>query len=190
MEQKTEIRKKTLDLRNSLAPEVRALKGHAISRSLENTELFQDADHILFYYAFGSEVDTIPLINKWITEKKIYLPKLDAEGNLMALPFTGFETMTQNNYHIPEPLEHAGTRRFEKKLDLIIVPGVAFDPAGNRIGMGKGYYDRYLGANKTVPRIALCYSEQVLDEVPKADYDETVDLIITDQKIYTAPNRK
>jgi len=189
MEQKTELRRLSLERRNGLPAEVRSIKGQAIARLLESTDLFQDADHILFYYAFGSEVDTLPIINKWIGEKKVYLPKLDEKGVLVALPFTGFETLNKNVYQIPEPIDHKTGKRFEKKLDLIIIPGVAFDDRGHRMGMGKGYYDRYLAANPNIPRIALCYQEQMLDEVPKADYDENVDLIITDRKIYTVPDR-
>jgi 5-formyltetrahydrofolate cyclo-ligase len=180
---KKEIRKKMLGLRNTLSEVERAKKSAKIQKSLEDHEDFINADHILFYYTHGSEVDTIPLINKIIREKKVYLPKVRGENEFIAVPFNGAATLEKGAYNIPEP-RVTERNTYERKLDLIIVPGVAFDKKGNRIGMGKGFYDRYLKGFPHVPKISLAFEGQVLESIQKEPYDVPVDTIITDENIY------
>lgn len=184
MPEKRDLRINSLQIRNSIPAEIREEKSKIVGEKLEETDLFKDADHILFYYTHGSEVDTVPIINKWLNKKNIYLPKLKSDNKFIALPFKNFDTLRKGIYDIPEPIEHESERVYEKKLDLIIVPGSAFDKKCNRLGMGKGFYDRYLSQFKNIPKIALAFEEQMLDEVPKESYDESVDMIITDQNIY------
>jgi 5-formyltetrahydrofolate cyclo-ligase len=185
MADKRDLRINSLQVRNALMAEERERKSLEISKKLEDLDVFQSADHILFYYTHGSEVDTVPLINKWSGKKQIYLPKLKSENEFIALPFHSFDALKKGIYGIPESIEREGEKGgHEKKLDLIIVPGAAFDKKCNRLGMGKGFYDRYLDGFKGITKIALAFEEQMLDEVPKESYDEPVDLIITDQNIY------
>ena len=68
---------------------------------------------------------------------------------------------------------------YEGKIDLIIVPGICFDKANNRLGFGKGYYDKYL-ANKNIKKFGICFKEQLLDDIPTDNNDIKMDLIITD----------
>lgn len=181
---KKDLRTNILQIRKDIPAHTREQKSLEIKKRLENSELFQNADHILFYYTHGSEVDTIPLINKWADKKNIYLPKLKNEEEFIALPFCNFDTLEKNLYGIPEPIQKKEDGKYEKKLDLIIIPGSAFDKNCNRLGMGKGFYDRYLNSNPNIPKIALAFEEQILDKVPKDTYDVPVDFIITDQNIY------
>ncbi len=181
---KKDLRTNNLQIRRSLPADEREQKSLEITRKLENLDLFKNADHILFYYTHGSEVDTVPLINKWAGKKQIYLPKLKGENQFIALPFHNFDALKKNHYGIPEPIEHEDDKGHEKKLDLIIIPGAAFDRKCNRLGMGKGFYDRYLSKLPNVKKIALAFEEQMLDKVPKDKYDKSVDLIITDKEMY------
>jgi len=185
METKKEIRSRYLQIRNGISAEERAKKSHDIIARLEELSEFQDAEHILFYYSHGSEVDVIPLINKWARDKKIYLPKLISKDEFAAMPFSEYDTLTLNKYSIPEPISKPDDM-YEKKLDLILTPGVAFDKEGGRLGMGKGFYDIYLKKIKTIPRIGLAFEAQMLDQLPKDDYDEDVHLVITEKEIYRA----
>ena len=187
MPNKRDIRINNINIRNSLSPALRAKKSIKITRQLEDIDIFKDARHVLFYYANETEVDTLALIEKWSKKKHIYLPKIVKKNEFRALPFEGFKSMRKGGYSIPEPT-YDGEEKFEKKLDLIIIPGVAFDTNGNRIGMGKGFYDRYLEHLHKVPKVALAYQEQVLDQLPKDPYDEPVDIIITDKNIYKVNN--
>ncbi|MBU0577361.1 5-formyltetrahydrofolate cyclo-ligase [Patescibacteria group bacterium] len=183
MANKRNIRINNINIRNSLSPAVRSEKSAKIAEQLEALEIFKDAEHVLFYYANETEVNTLPLIEKWSKKKNIYLPKIVKKNEFRALPFEGIKNFKKGAYNIPEPV-YDGEDKFEDKLDLIIVPGVAFDTHGNRIGMGKGFYDRYLEHLHKAPKVALAYQEQVLDQLPKDPYDEPVDIIITDKNIY------
>ena len=189
MENKKEIRSRYLEIRNGISSEERAQKSHDIIAKLEELDEFQDAEHILFYYSHGSEVDVIPLINKWTRDKKIYLPKLITKDEFAAMPFSEYDTLTLNKYKIPEPNSKPDEMGSENKLDLVLVPGVAFDKDGNRLGTGKGFYDRYLKKLKPIPRIGLAFEAQMLDQLPKDDYDENVHLVITESKIYRANDK-
>ncbi|MBN1258404.1 5-formyltetrahydrofolate cyclo-ligase [Candidatus Peregrinibacteria bacterium] len=180
---KNELRKKAIKTRNALSAKIRAAKSLMIRKKLENMDAFRRARHILFYYAHGSEVDTLPLLKNHMTEKVLYLPKLMGKNQFMALPFPSLRALRKGIYGIPEPVP-AEEIDMAPPLDLIIIPGVAFDRRGNRLGMGKGYYDRFLKAFKAVPKIALAFEEQVLAQVPKEIYDEPVDLVLTDQAAY------
>lgn len=182
MPNKKEIRQNQIAVRNGLLPQVRAEKSKKILESLEALDLFINAKNILFYYTNGSEVNTVPLIEKITKHKKVFLPRIVGKNEFIALEFTGQEKLKKGAYDIPEPsLEEE--RGDEKNLDLIIVPGVAFDKEGVRIGMGKGFYDRFLSKMEKVPRIGLAFNEQMLDQLPKDPYDENVDIIITDKTI-------
>ena len=183
MSNKKVIRQNQIEIRNAIDPSVRALKNIEIAKKLESLDLIKDAQHVLFYYTNGSEVDTLPLIEKWSKKKTIYLPKIIGKNEFYALPFTNFSELQKGPYAIPEPMGEA-EGKMEDKLDLIILPGVASDTFGTRLGMGKGFYDRYLSHLHKGPKIALAYSAQMLDQLPKDPYDEPTDIIITDKEIY------
>lgn len=180
---KVEIRRLALEKRNSLSEADRKTKSFGIGKLLESLELFQNAETVLFYYSHNSEVDTLSLIRKWMQEKSFFLPRLTPDDSFLALPVSSLDELELNRYGIPEPPMPSTEADKSPKLDLIIMPGVAFDRKGNRIGMGKGYYDRFLAGQKGVPKVALAYSEQVLDSVPKEPYDEPVDMIITENEV-------
>jgi len=125
-------------------------------------------------------VETHDFIKKWIDRKSILLPRLSDDNSFIVLPVTSLKEMEPNKFGIPEPIISNMT---DIEPELILLPGVAFDREGNRIGMGKGYYDRFLAHKKGVPRVALSYSEQVLESVPKEPYDVAVDWIITEDEL-------
>lgn len=177
---KSEIRATFLNRRSALTQKEQTLKSKKIIKHLESIQLFKDAKNILFYYSLNSEVETHDLIKRWIDRKGILLPRLFDESTFVALPVNSLEKMECNRFGIPEP---SASKVKSGDPDLIIVPGVAFDRRGNRIGMGKGYYDRFLSHHKGVPRVALAYSEQILESIPKEPYDEKVDWIITENEL-------
>jgi len=179
MEEKTLFREKAIKIRNNI--EDRAQKNEAIARRLEELEEFQTAKHLLFYYSVNDEVDTLEIIKKHMSDKQIYLPVMKEDKIFVAVPIESLN-LEKGREGVPEPA--LSEERFEDKIDLIIVPGVAFDKAGNRLGMGKGYYDRYLGGLQDKMKIALAFEEQIFDQIPTESYDEAVDRIVTDKNIY------
>lgn len=180
LEEKGLIRKNVLTIRNSLSLSSRLEKSETIAKKLEKTEAFKKAGHVLFYYTLGSEVNTLPLIEKYLGKKTIYLPKLISNDHFIAVPLLDMKSLGKNRYGIPEPLGE----KEAAEIDCIILPGSAFDRLGNRLGMGKGYYDRFLRRFPKAKKIALAFEEQMLDRVPKEKYDVPVDLIITDRRTY------
>lgn len=181
--QKKEIRQQLIKWRRELTDEERLKKDQAVFRHLKEIQAFQSAHKVLFYYSVNGETDTRQMILHYLEEKELYLPKIVAPDEFKAIPIKAPLQLEAGLEKVPEPLD-LNADATEDKLDLIILPGVAFDKKGNRLGMGKGYYDRYLAKHKGIKRVALAYEEQVLDSIPKESYDEPVDIIVTDQNIY------
>jgi 5-formyltetrahydrofolate cyclo-ligase len=183
MDSKLKIRTKALKFRNSLSQSDRVLRDARIIANLESLECFQNTLHILFFWSVEGETDTHALIDKTIEEKKLYLPVTRGKSHMQAIPIHKPLRLKMGHEGIPEPMEQEPNSFFDHQVELVVVPGVAFDPKGNRLGMGKGYYDRYLASVPQVIRVALAYEEQVLDHVPKESYDVPMDWIVTDRRI-------
>jgi 5-formyltetrahydrofolate cyclo-ligase len=144
---------------------------------LEQNVVFQQAKTVMLYWSMEDEVHTHDFIQKWAKEKEIILPVVNGD-KLLLKRFTGMQSMkTGEKYGIQEPQGEDFTDF--NAIDLVIVPGVAFDKAKNRMGHGKGYYDRLLPDLKAY-KIALCYNFQLVDEVPAEIHDIKMDEIITD----------
>jgi 5-formyltetrahydrofolate cyclo-ligase len=184
MDSKDKIRAKALKFRDSLSAGDRAHWDSRIAANLESLGDFQNALHVLFYWSVNGEPDTHALIEKFIGEKELYLPVARGKSHMQAIPVRKPMRLKVGHEGIPEPVDQDPNSLFDHRLELIVVPGVAFDPKGNRLGMGKGYFDRYLASVPNAVRVALAYEGQVLDHIPKDPYDVPVDFIVTDQKIY------
>lgn len=151
-----------------------------IMSNLEQTDEFRAASSIALYHALPGEVQTADFIEKWHRKKQLLLPVV--EGNdLRLLVYTGPEAVQKGAFGILEPIG-SKSRPEEKEIDLIIVPGVAFDRQKNRMGRGKGYYDRLL-ASLSIPRIGLCFDFQLFDEIPTEPFDKKMDMLITEKEV-------
>ena len=103
---------------------------------------------------------------------------------LMLYEMKDMTALTEGYMGIPEPLAANERALSIDDIDLVIIPGAAFDPSGNRLGYGAGYYDILLAERKKkIPVIALAYEEQVVDSIPSEKHDVKVDVIITDQRV-------
>lgn len=152
-----------------------------ITERLEETDLFQRASCIALYHAIPGEVQTADLIEKWYRKKKLLLPLI--KGNdLQLLVYAGKESLKTGAFGILEPSEDCATVP-ESEIDLIIVPGVAFDRQHNRLGRGKGFYDRLL-STLDAPKIGICYDFQLKDLIPVEPFDRKMDLIVTEKNIF------
>lgn len=150
-----------------------------ITERLEETTLFRQASCIALYHALPGEVQTANLIEKWYQEKRLLLPLV--KGNdLRLLLYAGKESVKAGAFGILEPTENCETVP-ENEIDLIIVPGVAFDRQHNRLGRGKGFYDRLL-STLDVPKIGICYDFQLKDKIPVEPFDRKMDLIVTEKE--------
>ena len=150
-----------------------------IMSRLEESILFQKASCIAFYHALPGEVKTAHFIEKWYKHKRILLPVV--KGNdLQLFLYAGQKSLKIGAFGIWEPSEDSLTVP-EEEIDLVIVPGVAFDKQHNRLGRGKGFYDRLL-STLSAPKIGICYSFQLKEHIPTEPFDKKMDLIITEKE--------
>jgi len=182
MPDKVSLRKAILTIRDSILPFVKKSKDRAIEERLFKLNEFKAAKTIFFFAAFRSEVDTFSMIGRALEEGKIIvLPRVEGQ-NLGLYVIKSLHELIPGYMGIPEPSVLTDDRKIAiNEVDVIIIPGAAFDEAGNRIGYGGGFYDRLLaGLQRSIPVIAPTYEEQVIKSVPTEPHDRKVNIIITD----------
>ena len=181
------MRRQGLAGRRGLTASDRQLKSKLIADRLCHSQLFQQAKVIFCYVASEDEVHTLEILQKAMEDKKLLtVPYITdaAKGMMEAAVLAKIEALVPGIYDIPTVPE--SDKRFLSRdaIDLVIVPGTAFDTAGHRIGMGGGFYDRFL-QDTSVSKVALAYECQIFDSLPVEKHDQQVDYIFTENKIYT-----
>lgn len=179
---KKSIRNEVLKKRDVIPLPVKNAKDRAIKDRLLGMPEFKNASRVLFYASFRTETGTTGIIREaLLTGKKVMLPRVNAD-TLKIYEIKGMEELSPGYMGIPEP--PVSELRGLEDVDIVVVPGVAFDTSGYRLGYGKGYYDRMLSAaEKRCPVWALAYEEQVVESIPHEAHDVRVDIIITDKRI-------
>lgn len=161
-----------------LSDEERRSAASRVFELVEQTAAFMLADHILMYHSLADELSTREFINRWNTRKHFYLPRVNGV-NLDILPYDRTR-LHLGAFNIEEP---DGTETADiNSIELIIVPGVAYDRHGNRIGRGKGYYDRLLRDSKAT-KIGVAYTCQLCDDIEPDEFDVPVHYVITEEGI-------
>ena len=176
---KKELRKEILQKRSLLSAEdVKKLSTIICSNVIED-DIYAKAHNLCLYMPVRNEVDACLLIDDArMRGKRIWLPKVDGTDMDFYLYEDG-DILKPGAYGIPEPVSEVVLRPDENTL--VIMPGAVFSKAGDRIGYGGGYYDRYLEDHAVCKTIALCYSLQVKDEIPAEPHDIRPDRIICDE---------
>ncbi|NLK07476.1 MAG: 5-formyltetrahydrofolate cyclo-ligase [Firmicutes bacterium] len=184
MQDKETIRKKLLSLRNQLPKDKRQAFSHAIKEQLFSLPVAQQAAVIMLFLAFGSEVDTWCILEHGVAQgKTIAAPVcLPATKELLIYPISRKEEAVVGHWDILEPPRN-NQPISPDVLDIVVVPGLAFDRQGNRIGYGAGYYDRFLSNVPNTCKIGICFHIQLMDTLPKAAHDVPVDLVITEKEV-------
>ncbi|MEJ7622030.1 MAG: 5-formyltetrahydrofolate cyclo-ligase [Aquificaceae bacterium] len=178
---KDDIRRLIIQKREALTEEEREKLSEGIIKNLLSLKPLWDAKNLLMFCPHRGEPNITPLFS-WTLQrgKALLLPKVEGK-NLRLIRLEDTTSLSPGAFCILEPSKGKEVRPEEVELSLI--PGIAFDKAGYRIGYGKGYYDRLferLGGLK----VGVCYEFQVLEEVPRDDWDMPVDLVVTEEKIY------
>lgn len=145
-----------------------------IMAKLERHPDFAKANIVMLYSALPDEVQTQAFLEKWHLKKKIILPTVVGD-DIIPVEYGKDTAFAVGDFNILEPQNEPYTGGF----DLIVVPGVAFDRKGNRLGRGRGYYDRFLCQHLDVRRIGICFDFQLVDEVPAEPFDILMDEVIT-----------
>lgn len=161
-----------------LTDAVRASAAESVFQRFESLVVLKSAKNILIYNSLPDELSTQEFIHRWCTRKSLFLPRVCGD-DLEILPYEPNATQI-GAFKIEEPIGDdivdAGT------IDLIIVPGVAFDYRGNRVGRGRGFYDRLLRTTDAL-KIGIAYDFQLFDVVPAEVHDIPMNIVITPSEI-------
>ena len=174
---KQEIRKEIKRVKLNISKEGKEAAAIEVMNKIEALPQFIRAKNILLYNALPDELPTESMLNKWEKEKNLFLPVVDGENLIIKRYDKKFVRV--GAFGIIEPL---GDNVDSKIIDFIIVPGVAFDKNLNRLGRGKGYYDRLLSESNAF-FAGVGYHIQVLDNIPVEEHDIKMNCIITEREI-------
>ena len=173
---KVELRKKYISIRKDVNDKL--VNSNIITDRVISTSKYKNSRIIGLYKNLANEVDTNRLIEYSLENKIVLLPRVEGD-NLVFYRIFNNSDFEVSSFGIAEPMSND---KFET-MDFLIVPGICFDRNRNRIGFGKGYYDRYLD-NKNIKTIGICFDEQICDSIETDSHDKTLDLVITDRRIF------
>ena len=144
-------------------------------------ELYRQAKTIYGYLPYNQEVRTIPMLERALQDgKRVAVPKV--YGDEMKFIYLSDLSQVDTGYAgIPEPVADAPVA--DDPTALVLMPGLAFDPQGHRIGYGGGFYDKFLALEPNHPTVALCYGFQMLDALETQEHDVPVDLVLWSKEI-------
>lgn len=174
--QKAQLRDEIKQLKTCFTPEELLKKSETVIKNLVKNPLFRKSNQIMLYWSLPDEVSTHQLIYELVGQKSIILPSI-INNNIEPVGLQNFDDLIERKYHIKEPkklIQH-------ETLDLIIVPGLAFDKYNNRLGRGKGYYDHFLKQYTSVPKIGICFDFQLVETVPTDKHDCAMTTVISEQ---------
>lgn len=177
---KQDIRRRIKLLKNEISIDRKNLISNQILQNIENQKEFRKAEIIMAYSALPDEVQTAGFIEKYYKGKTILLPCVRGD-DLILKQYTGKENMQKGDFGILEPSGDEFTDYLS--IDLIIVPGVAFDSNCNRLGRGKAFYDGFLKKAEKAFKIGICFDFQIVDSIPIEPHDIKMDMVITESKV-------
>ncbi len=170
---KDTIRKSIKQRKLSLCEAEKLAEAENVFLEIEMMERFLSAKSILLYYSLPDELPTHKFVKKWSAIKSVYLPRV-VGSDLEVAKFD--DGITQGKYGIGEPVSASVS---PSVIDLVIVPAVALDMQGNRLGRGKGFYDRLLPQCVNAYKIGVALNCQLLPAVPVEPFDVTLDAVLT-----------
>ena len=182
---KKELRKEAKAYRNSLCEDDRLNKSTQMIHHLKFLKEFRNADAFLMYASLQGEVETLSLIKELLEEgkKNVYCPVTNGD-KMEFYRIKAFEDLKEGNFHVlePEVVENNLFIPEKNKNYCMIMPGLMFDKKGNRLGYGKGYYDRYMSRYNGAA-VGLCYSEELRAHMYHGRYDRAVDAVVSEKWI-------
>lgn len=154
----------------------RCYYGELIVSLIEQTPQFADAKVVALFSSLHDEIPTATAIDRWAKTKKIVLPRVEGE-TMQFYEYDATKELHTGSYSIlePQPLRLATP----ETIDLMVVPGVAFTPQGDRLGRGAGYYDKYLSQpHFRGYTIGICYPHQLIETIPCEEHDVRLNQVI------------
>ncbi len=176
---KRQLRKHARALRDALSPGERERMSDEVAQHVTALPAIRDAATVMVFSSFGSEVDTGTIIERLERNgRRVVLPRVEG-GIIVPVAYRSGDELTGSSFGALEPAR--GEEVPAEEIDVVIVPGLAFDRSGHRVGYGRGYYDRFLGTLGPDARsVGICFSAQLVDEVPHGRGDLAVDLVVTE----------
>ncbi|MCG6553664.1 MAG: 5-formyltetrahydrofolate cyclo-ligase [Candidatus Magnetominusculus sp. LBB02] len=182
---KAALRKEAVYVRNAISSDIKKINDAAIYKNLFDTDEFINARSVMFFASIKSEPDTLTMIAAALSiNKTVILPRTNLKTRALE-PYIikSLSELIPGYMGIPEPNPAACAPAGD--IDIIVMPGLAFDETGGRVGYGGGYYDRFI-SGMTIDRptlAAVAYNIQVIEHVPVMSYDIKVDMIITESGV-------
>lgn len=180
IERKKSLRKYIKQLKQDRSDSWKSDASYRILSILESLDLFKSSNTVLLYHALPDEVQTAPFLDKWYGIKRIVIPLV--VGDILELKLFSPDQVIPGYRGIPEPVPTAQTIS-PSEIDLAVIPGVAFDSHCNRLGRGKGFYDKLI-PNLKSPLIGLGFDFQVVDEIPVEIFDRKLDMVLTETYLF------
>jgi len=180
---KEKFRKEIKEKRRKHSKEEQRKKSKEIKEKLFGLKEYRDAKTVLFYVSYNGEVFTHDIIKEALKVKKVIVPISNKEDNTLSLSILeSWDDLELGSYGILEPKKDRIKEISIDDIDLIIVPGVGFDLNGNRMGHGKGYYDKLLEKTKATS-IGLAFEFQIIEKIPTEPHDISLDKIVTESRV-------
>lgn len=173
---KAALRKSIRERKRAMTPEEIEEKSRLLGEKLAASELYRQAKTVYGYLPYNQEVRTVPMLERALRDgKRVAVPKVFGE-EMKFLYLVDFSRVERGYAGIPEPLGDEPVA--EDPTALVLMPGLAFDPAGHRIGYGGGFYDRFLAMEPLHPTLALCYDFQMFPALETEEFDIPVDVVL------------
>lgn len=182
---KEKLRKIMMKKRNNLSKSEVLEKSNRIKKRLFEMSNFKKVHTVLFYISYDNEVYTHDMIKESLSNgKHVIVPLTDKKNRRLILSeLNNWDELAPGAYNILEPKREHVHEVAVDTVDLILVPGVAFDLYGHRIGHGMGYYDILLQNSKRALHVGLAFELQMVDKIPVEEHDVAVDIIVTEERI-------
>lgn len=173
---KKQLRSIIREKKRAMTPEEIREKSRILMEKLLNTEQYRKAHTLYGYLSYNQEVQTLPILERALADgKRVAVPKVYGE-EMRFLYLEDLSQVAPGFGGIPEPI--ADSPVAEDPYALVLMPGLAFDREGHRIGYGGGFYDRFLAKEPEHPKVALCYEFQMVENLPVEEFDVPVDLVL------------
>lgn len=173
---KKELRRRIRERKRAMTEEEIVTRSEALGKAFTDTSLYREAKTIYGYLPYNQEVRTVPMLEQALRDgKKVAVPKV--VGDEMVFIYLSDLTQVEKGYAgIPEPVADEPVAHDETAL--VLMPGLAFDREGHRIGYGGGFYDKFLQREPMHPTLALCYEFQMLEHLETEEHDIPVDCVL------------
>ena len=173
---KAALRRRIREKKRAMSEEEISLRSEKLGMLFLQSDAYKNAETVYGYLPYNQEVRTVPMLEQALRDgKRVAVPKVYGE-QMRFIYITDFSQVEKGYAGIPEPV--ADEPVADDPTALVLMPGLAFDAEGHRIGYGGGFYDRFLEQEPAHPTLALCYDFQMLPKVETEDHDIPVDVVL------------